>query len=476
MAAMALDSCVAITLGTLSGNSYELQLPAQACALDGKCQLADELGRPADLQRWLLNGNILEDDDVLAGFQTPDSKIPLEVLCVFLPHTFDVKVKVIKFSPGSQAQSVKEVFISVSPTMTVDAAKFEALSSAAIGLGEVGSVEVATAARFIKGGLHLADDKTMEHYHIDPESSLHLIVPRGRKDFDKDEMVNVSEAISMESKSSGSSSECDEARMLTPQETQMFEEFWSKTANKDDVIKSSEIREEAGKGAVSPRTLEAASMFNTMGVHRLRRRRSASTPVLSRAASEESFGVDAGKSTASSTRCSDTHAPAAEKETNPMKALRLDAPTPQKPSEPKVSPPRPCRGRPSSRANSRVQRNCEDIRPKSPTGQTRPPTSKCSGSMRPPRAPTATASVEGAERPIWTSRGQRSSNVVPLHPGCDQGLKTHSASSATSSWVCEWASQSTASRAQSLPRPAKMARSSSCRPAGIDRFHYVACC
>jgi len=111
---------VAIHLTTLSGGSHHFSISEEASALQGKLQVAEELGRPADLQRWLVNGIVVEDTEVLASFleaarcfQPADSQNQdaLEVLCVFLPRTFDVKIKVIKFTPGKQAQSAEEVLL-----------------------------------------------------------------------------------------------------------------------------------------------------------------------------------------------------------------------------------------------------------------------------------------------------------------------------------------------------------------------------
>jgi len=55
-----------LTLATIGGDSYDFQLRAEDSVLDAKRRAAVDLGRPSELQRWLVNGAILEDDVVLA--------------------------------------------------------------------------------------------------------------------------------------------------------------------------------------------------------------------------------------------------------------------------------------------------------------------------------------------------------------------------------------------------------------------------
>lgn len=174
---MAAVADVDLVLDTLAGNSHVLRVPREASVLESKSLAATELGRPAELQRWLLDGNILQDDESLLSLKPSESTEPLSLLCVFLPRTFNINVKVVKFSPGCEAQTAAEVSVAVSPTMTIDTAKFEALATVAADLG-FAPADILGSSRFIKGGLRMKDDDTIENYHVDPESTLHLIIPR----------------------------------------------------------------------------------------------------------------------------------------------------------------------------------------------------------------------------------------------------------------------------------------------------------
>lgn len=350
---------MAVTLGTLAGTSYNFNLPVQASVLEGKCQVAAELRHPAELQRWLLNDSILEDTDLLASLCSQASSQTLSVMCIFLPRTFQVKVKVIKFSPGAQAQSAAEVFVTISPAMTIDAAKFEALSEASASMGP-GAADLCAAARLIKGGLYLEDEQTVEHYHIDPESTLHLIVPRGR---------------------SGNHG-------LPRRET--VDEQHIRPAQSAHAHNHTEIPKEL----LSPGIEDSSSKFTTMGVHRLRPRRSASMPVQkpssrrggARAGDEElahigckdkvqmadtnykkrSMPSDAGLSCDISTdvpgKDSDEHriSPDSSADLNATSAARLV----QKPRQPRTTPARPSRARQSSRCDTqrRTQRRSSSVR------------------------------------------------------------------------------------------------------------------
>lgn len=500
------DSHVAVTLNTLAGGSYHFSVPSKLSTFESKCEVADELGRPADLQRWILNGTILEDVDLLANYVGP-----LDVLCVFLPRTFEVKVKVIKFTPGSQAQSVEEVCIKVSPTLTVDAAKLEALSAAIASLGD-GSADIGSAARLIKGGLHLKDEKTMEHYHIDPDSTLHLIIPRGRGDTALPESTSIIA-------SNVSADVCN---------------WGAQERNSDDIImQGSQAEKEDSKGSLSPRTKEAASMFTSMGVHRLRPRRSASAPVFkSRRQHEGSCENNEESSTnanvqtqiegkasgeapqIATTNDEDFGRPSGGlcnghelTDADIIKSLfeetvqpqNNDAPcvtcTPQKPHEPRLAPSRPSRGRAASRATCHRTTDDQPSTPSSPVGMMRPakapvclrrpPAMPCSRQQAvSTRCGTSNRQEPEPERP--TSRGQRSSNATAPRP-CSQGSPAVDPSS-PSLWVQEWAPQAGASipkgqssshnsqkkrswGARAHSERAPMRRSSSC---GIDRWHSVA--
>lgn len=259
-----------IAISTLAGNEFELQLSSDATIRDAKCELAMQLGKPADLQRWLHFGAVLEDDDEVSAFTAVDCGEPLQVLCVFLPRTFNVNVKVIKYSPGFQAQQGQDVSIAVSPTTTVDGAKLEAVT-AVCGLG-CGSL--LPVARLIKGGMHLHDDKTIEYYRIDPDTTLHLVLPRSGEDQDPPP-GNASAVIN---------TACDDLGLAG---------LFQKASAESDIIKKSDGTRSSdssetvidlgidGSRCLSPRTKQGAMAFNTMGRYPLRpqsARRSASTP------------------------------------------------------------------------------------------------------------------------------------------------------------------------------------------------------
>jgi len=488
---------VAITLTTLAGDSHSLCLPATAVAFEGKRLVAAELERPAELQRWLVDGKILEDGDLLASFHAADSKMPLQVLCVFLPRTFDVKVKVVKFTPGSQAQSAAEVSISVSPTLTVDAAKFEALTAASASLG-AGSAELFKAARLIKGGLHMKEEKTIEHYHIDPDSTLHLIIPRGRSD----DHTSPGNSSGITSNTSGEYSNDDATRT----EAEMFHKISSNEITKDEIINSSGKIEERGKDVLSPCSKERASVFTKMGVHRLRPRRAASMPASkSRGMQEASdaspqIGLIASRESIqssndgkSSSEAKDWVSKAAAAEFGTPAACH-----PQKPRGPRDGASRPLRGQPASRSSHPSPAAPQSTTPhsndtnrsalKSPMHAPQSPV----GLMRPPKAPVsamrpATRPGASTERPVGEQQRPLAANV----PSPPQVSQQHtSADCCTSSpWVCEWMAQGTSSlkagHPSSVPDHQSRARqavsgrggvkrSSSCCPAGIDRWHFVA--
>jgi len=322
---------VPITLSTIAGETHHFSLPSKASVADGKSWLAAELGRPADLQRWLADGMVLEDGDMIGSCRDIDSDAPVQVVCVFLPRTFDVSVKVIKFTPGSQAQSADEVSVSVSPSMTIDAAKFEALSAASARLG-IESWEVSAAARLIKGGLHLKDEWTMERYHIDPNSTLHLIIPRSRGDDD-----NVpGDACGVP----GNASHDDDSSNAARQASEMFHRVSCREmpGSSGELVKEDKDTQRS-RDILSPRTKAAASMFASMGVHRVRPRRATSTPVLkSQSLHNGGSGVEVkGNASAVSgdAGCQAESVKGLEAKTSSATCA------PQKPCEPRVAPPRP---------------------------------------------------------------------------------------------------------------------------------------
>jgi len=469
---------VAIHLTTLSGGSHHFSISEEASALQGKLQVAEELGRPADLQRWLVNGIVVEDTEVLASFleaarcfQPADSQNQdaLEVLCVFLPRTFDVKIKVIKFTPGKQAQSAEEVFVAVSPTMTIDGAKCEAFLAL-----EAGGFNA--KARLIKEGLHLHDDRTIEQYHIDPDSTLHLVIPRSRSD-DNDSAQAIPSEINENTASEYNSDD-----------TLIKDAFRkaSSTESKNEITKSGGAKnDDSANSVLSPRAKEAASMFTTMGVHRLRPR-SASTPAARSRAKLEfaSAGQAAAPREASvAVLHADTDRAAAS-------SSAASNCIPHKPDAARAAPSRPARQRNASRcASPNMRRISSAVRPQTSAGS-RPQTS--AGLERPPRAPmgltrpptalrpvTAQAQTAGPERPKGTSKGHRhtdSRSIVSRHV---DSQRQQPSTAEPSPWVCEWMAQATVAHTAQrhlFSERTALRRSASCRAAGIDRFACVACC
>lgn len=274
------------------------------------------------------------------------------------------------------------------------------------------------------------------------------------------------------------------------------------------------------------------------GVHRLRPRRSNSVPVSkSKAMYESQCGEkrdELALCSQAKTECfeqnksmqaSDDNAhtgevlPPAEKETlcrEPLAQQGLDSSTscttpciPQKPSEARAAPSRPLRSRPSSHAShplsaahkhemsSRSPCTIDSYPSQSSTGLAQSPKTMM-GSMRPPTMPTTchTAAKESElERPS-SRAGQRpttrpGSQQCPSRPGSperpssrrEQRPTTRSGSQQCPSkpcsptpWVRDWAEQAGASRCggHGMLQRAPMKRSSSCRPEGIDRWHFVA--
>lgn len=511
---------VTVTLSTLAGASHDLALPVTALALQGKSWAADLLGRPADLQRWLVNGSIVEDGDLLASFKPTGeaAHTPLQVLCVFLPRTFDVKVKLVKFSPGSQAQSAEEFTIAVSPMMTIDAAKFEALSA-------VCAEAYCNAARLIKGGLHLEDEQTVEHYHIDPESMLHLVIPRTRGG---DGGWPAAIASEVADNISGDSYKQDAAWRKS---VELSQKQSGKEAHTDEIIKTSKSEEES----LSPRSRKAASMFSAMGVHRVRPRRAASTPAFkprerngcaehshneSNSTSSTRCGTPQSHSTTSadsSPRCDANFSVESlldvpvlhHQHTVSVESLlrcstpRCDAPTfadaavveevvpvpsekpaaplsptgqPQKPTAPRETPSRPHResARPSSRCARRSPAGRQPRpSPQSPLGCTRPPTSPVSpvGATRPPTMPAA-----AYDRPVSCIARRPVSRDAP-HPVSRNAARRPA--SCDSARPVSRDSARPVSREASVGATPRGGCSLSVRPqrsrsSSIDRWHFVA--
>jgi len=78
---------------------------------------------------------------------------------------------VISFTPGREAEIEQDVMVTVTPSMTVESVKDEIVS-------QCGIMTFNKAVRLMNGGLHMDEDRTVEQYHVDPEATLHLIVPR----------------------------------------------------------------------------------------------------------------------------------------------------------------------------------------------------------------------------------------------------------------------------------------------------------
>jgi hypothetical protein len=382
---------VAITLGTLSGRSYDFSLPSTASTLEGKLQVAAQLGQPADLQRWLLNGAVLEDGDVIANLQAAGSEETLQVLCVFLPRSFDVRIKVVRFSPGSEAQSAEEVSITVSPAMPIDAAKFEALAAASAIL-DASSGAAEKTARLIKGGLHLEDAKTIENYNIDPNAILHLVVPRGRAETAS--LVGNASQVACGISDESSAAACCKKSSLH--------------GNSSEIIKGSGVDEADSKPCLSPRMKEAVASMGKMGVHRLRPRRSASTPALTSNMTNESKAMLEASDDAQDfgSQTSSVATDLKEQEFGPCR--------PQMPCEQRVARSRPSRSRPASRCATRVRDDASTTQPQMAAELSGRPPKAPVGMKRPPIAllpDTAKVQAE-SERSTWTSRGQCSATSL----------------------------------------------------------------
>jgi len=97
------------------------------------------------------------------------------VHCVIVPPTFDVTVKVIRFTPPLVSVSEPDVLLPISSCMTIDAVKMEL----ALRCG----VKVGTRMRLLKGGITLADEGTVRAYCIGEGATLHVVMKRAREDF-----------------------------------------------------------------------------------------------------------------------------------------------------------------------------------------------------------------------------------------------------------------------------------------------------
>eukprot|EP00931_Biecheleriopsis_adriatica_P056853 TRINITY_DN3371_c0_g1_i1.p1 TRINITY_DN3371_c0_g1~~TRINITY_DN3371_c0_g1_i1.p1 ORF type:complete len:334 (+),score=67.84 TRINITY_DN3371_c0_g1_i1:54-1055(+) len=158
-----------VSLSTLGGVQELLELPWDTSVLCAKKAAAEALGQPPELQRWIVDAAILGDEEALQAYAN-DQEL-LQVLCVFLPKQFGVEVKVIGFTPGAEATCDEKTAVLVTPSMTVEAVKDEIAS-------QFGIMAPSRAMRLIHCGLRLDEARTLEQYHVDPEATLHLVVPR----------------------------------------------------------------------------------------------------------------------------------------------------------------------------------------------------------------------------------------------------------------------------------------------------------
>jgi hypothetical protein len=500
-----------VTLVTVGGDCYDFHLSAEASVLDGKHQAFADIGRPSELQRWFLDGSILEDTEVLSSYRITE---PMRVHCVFLPRTFDVNVKVVKFSPGSQAESVGEVSVTVSPNMFIDAAKGEAL------FATFGSdCPQWHATRLIKGGRHLHDDKTVEHYHIDPDSTLHLVIPRGRGDSKPSPNCEVLEGAGVQFNSSENYElDGDAARQA---------ELFFEVSNSDDIVKSGKTAEgdfikACSKETLSPRAKEAALMFNTMGRFPLRprslsRSRTASMPAMARPTSEASSegtmtsALEAQSALVASCealvtdRCTPSERPSDSPVSNST------APT-WSHSQPVVGqimngnaslrsevPHQPPRGRRSSRcASPRIRRSLHGNTETCPANSSGPASPALKRPPRMPKTSPVTTAKGGdqkrpdLERPSSSSHGIASPSKQPPQ------VAESWLGEVQAPWVRQWAAASQANStscsgdvsADQVPsqwgmqrkyglrgfvstEAITLKRSASCRAAGIDRWHHA---
>eukprot|EP00931_Biecheleriopsis_adriatica_P091381 TRINITY_DN65265_c0_g1_i1.p1 TRINITY_DN65265_c0_g1~~TRINITY_DN65265_c0_g1_i1.p1 ORF type:complete len:312 (+),score=41.36 TRINITY_DN65265_c0_g1_i1:102-1037(+) len=143
----------------------ESALTSHISVLKAKRAAAQKFHQPPQLQRWLRNGEPLEDEDVLIA--TEDSP-ELEVQCVFLPTDFPVVVKVIRYAPTVESELASTVTVSTTPTMTISALKFKISNSCGLS---------ARGAKIYLDGTHMEDARTMESYRVDAGDTIHFVVP-----------------------------------------------------------------------------------------------------------------------------------------------------------------------------------------------------------------------------------------------------------------------------------------------------------
>lgn len=161
---------ITVSVRTLAGAEHNLSVSPAALVRHGKEAAAQVLGHPSELQRWISDLVVLNDDEALVSSTEHLSDVALRVLCVFLPPTFKVRIKVISFNPGEEAKYVQEAWVTVTPSMTVAAVTDEVAF-------QCGFAASNKAIRLVHGGLVMLQDRTLEQYLVEPGSTLHVIVP-----------------------------------------------------------------------------------------------------------------------------------------------------------------------------------------------------------------------------------------------------------------------------------------------------------
>lgn len=160
---------VQVFLSTPAGDELNLDVPHGTSVKDAKLRAAETLGQLPERQRWLAidsPGSVLNDNDVITSCLAP-----LHVQCLLLPHIFSVNVKVVKFTPGAEAQCVQEALVEVSPDWLVEGAKTEVAAQCGLRVAN-------SKLRLMYNGRIMQDRSILEHYHVDPDTTIHLVVPR----------------------------------------------------------------------------------------------------------------------------------------------------------------------------------------------------------------------------------------------------------------------------------------------------------
>lgn len=406
---------VAVSLTTLAGTSLELALAPETSVRQAKEAAGEELGRPAELQRWLVAGTAVEDGELLRDVLQSDAV----VLCVFLPRTFEVQVTVITWAHGAQAEHARDVRVAVSPSLNIEAVKYEIAEKC--GLPPGSSMR---AARLVKGGLHMDDEKTVEQYHLDPNAKLHFVVPRCWKD----EMPE------------GCAVRAPEASRSKPEADQIvnamsFDEFYgfSKKGNWNCTDKEvSPDKTDVKDGQQSPTDKDPQELLRTMGRYPLRpRRRAASTPPERASSSDQEASPSLTLTSPGATpilSCCDSEG----------RGCRIEQEKPSNASNASASPCGPSR-RPPRPPTRPTTQNGEQLRPATQRGgMERPGTQRCDTQIRAERPSidvfNASSSVEW--RPVSSPRQPRH-NI--MHGGARGRSSPRARSVGAPSQIDRWA-------------------------------------